>query len=767
MSRGRFGLILRLALLVVATEILAFGSLGWFYVHKFTAAAEASLYARLHLVGKMVASEELEITALSREAVISNLIGAPYITGLVVGSSGRVIVSTDDTLLGQPIETVAGVDKSWFTTTAKDEQFILRDDILTCILHIHNPENNDTIYYLIMKVSKAEMSEQQRQVALFGFFGSLIFILLSSALIILLSHRLITKRIDVTLSVLHQVEGGELGSRIPVLYDDELSILQYSINSMTDKLGRLLRESYSTSVILQQQKDLLQSVIEHAPIRVFWKDKDSRYLGCNRLFANDAGIFVTENIVGKTDFDMSWKAQADIFRADDAEVIGTNKPKLGFEEELTNSIDHTIAIRTSKVPLHDETNSVIGVLGIYEDITERKLVQDQLIKAKERAEAANAAKGQFLANMSHELRTPLNAVMGFSDILLISETDPERREYLEIVRDSGKSLLSIINDILDLSKIDAGRIVTASEAFSPKDLITGTTAMFKSLALNNNIQLAVTTDHTVPSVVLGDAGLLRQVLTNLIGNAVKFTKHGSITVALTCTQVDADVATILFKVTDTGIGIRQENLARIFEMFEQEDSSHTRRFGGTGLGLTITKKLVDIMNGRISVESEPGKGSIFWFTVPLPVVFDTTQTLLLPIAAHATTIKRALRILVAEDNPINQRLISTMLQKLGHTVLVVDDGHKALEMVSSEDVDVVLMDMLMPVMSGEEATKAIRLLPYPRNQVPIIAVTADAMVEHRDRYREAGVNDLVLKPIDWPILSDMITKYALQSSIIG
>lgn len=378
MRTHRFGLIARIALLVVCVEVAAFGVLGWFYSNQYSTALVERTYSRLRLVGRMIANDELAITALSRKPLMSDMLGAPYRSGMAIGGNGMVIVSTDPAYLGRAAREVPGLDAAWLSDSASDVRFIKGDDTLTAIMHVKDSDGDSPLYFMVLTISTADLNAMQRSIVLWGQLGSLLFILLTSAGIVLIAQRLITRRVNTSLAALKRVEEGALDSRIPISSNDELGQLQAGINSMTETVGALLNQHRLNADELRKQKDLLASIIQHAPIRVFWKDLDYRYVGGNSQFARDAGLASPDALIGKTDFDMSWRDQADIYQADDRAVMESGLPKLEFEEPQTTPDGRTIWLSTSKVPLRDKENRIVGIVGIYTDITARKQAEEQI-----------------------------------------------------------------------------------------------------------------------------------------------------------------------------------------------------------------------------------------------------------------------------------------------------------------------------------------------------------------------------------------------------
>jgi len=387
-----------------------------------------------------------------------------------------------------------------------------------------------------------------------------------------------------------------------------------------------------------------------------------------------------------------------------------------------------------------------GMVSVIRDIT---AAERELKRAKAAAEAANEAKSRFLAAVSHEMRTPLNAVLGMNRMLLKTSLDDDQRRYATMIRSSGQALLDLINDILDLSKIEAGRMEIETVHFSPAATVDGVVSLLSQRAQSKGLRLEMKLAPGLPLALQGDPRRLRQVLFNLIGNAVKFTEKGSVTVSASHRPLPDGRIELHVGVHDTGIGIPPDTLPKLFERFVQADSTTSRRYGGTGLGLAITAEIVTLMGGRIHVRSEAGRGSDFEVTIPMSPG-DAGQ-LASMLANRDTTpdvlLGAGLRILVAEDNEVNQLLIQALLREMGHHCDVVGNGAEAVRQVQAAPYDVVLMDIQMPEMDGEAATRAIRALPGALAHIPVIALTANAMVEDREAYLRAGMDDYVLKPV--------------------
>jgi PAS domain S-box-containing protein len=655
------------------------------------------------------------------------------------------------------------------------------------------------------------------------------------------------------------------------------------------------------------ERNLLRTLIDNLPDLIYAKDLESRFLLINHAQTKTLRVTTHAEALGKTDFAFFPENMAVRFRADELRVLETGEPLVGREEQALDPHGNPIWLLTTKAPIRDAAGKVVGLVGMGRDITE-------LRRAREVAQATTRAKSEFLANMSHEIRTPMNGVIGMTGLLLDTDLTPEQRECAETVRQSAEALLTVINDILDFSKIEAGKLQIESHAFDLRQMIEEVFEMLTPKEEGRDLDLILEYHADLPHHFIGDAGRVRQVMTNLVGNAVKFTPSGHVLVAVACEGRSPSVAHMRISVTDTGIGIPADKIGILFEQFSQVDGSATRNHGGTGLGLAISKQLIGLMGGSIVAESRLGEGSTFWFELPLPLdsqpqtdpaptaelpgtrvlvvddedvnrrvlheqitgwgmrnsscaggqqglealraalldgdpyevaiidhhmpgmdgatlaamvksdpaLGDTVVVMLtsighsselrnsakcdaylvkpvrqsqllqtltaaiakkrgahpyppstpaprsarvVPIAANALN-GRVIRVLIAEDNIVNQKVATRMLEKLGLRVDVAANGREVLELFAMLSYDLILMDCQMPEMDGYAAAREIRRREPADRHVPIVAMTADAMAAARERCLDSGMDEYIAKPVKLQDLSEIL-QTVLKKSLAG
>jgi PAS domain S-box-containing protein len=508
--------------------------------------------------------------------------------------------------------------------------------------------------------------------------------------------------------------------------------------------------------LLRESEARFRSLFEMSPDAIY-VHVDDRIVFANPATATMFGVESASSLIGRSALDLYHPDIRDEIRAR-RETLR----RLGFQKAAQRPMEHRF-VRPDGQQFTGEARGTQltwqgrpAILVVLRDITERKRIETELLAAKERAEAANRAKSEFLAIMSHEIRTPMNGVLGMAGLLLDTNLDQSQREFARVIRQSGESLLTILNDILDFSKMEAGRLTLENVDFSPPKVVESVTSLLGPQAHEKGLTLSAVVDTALPQQLKGDPGRLGQILINLVGNATKFTPTGSVQVVARLIGEEGGKALVRFEVVDTGIGIAPEDQSKLFTRFTQVDSSTTRRYGGTGLGLAICKQLVAMMEGEIGVESQLGHGSKFWFTARFGKVQGLVEKSA-PVAPSPGK-DRSLRVLVAEDNQANQRVIGEMLRRAGHRVDIVANGVEAVNAAHAVPYDVILMDVHMPEMDGFAAAKAIRASSGPGRHVPIIALTADALTGDRERCLASGMDDYVSKPIDGPSLFAAVNR---------
>ncbi len=543
--------------------------------------------------------------------------------------------------------------------------------------------------------------------------------------------------------------------------DGKARFLSFSATPLRDSTGEIrgaqgtardVTDRVEAREALQEvarKNSLVRSLINGTEDMIFFKDGEGKYQGCNYKYAEFLGR-TEEEIVGRTDEDLVGSERAAAYRKTDIEALTSWDP-IKFDEWVVDREGRRRLWETVKTVFRHVESDHLGLLGVVRDVTERKEAEERMRELAERAERATRMKSAFLANMSHEIRTPMNGVLGMTEILLDTELTEEQLQYLKIIRSSGESLLGVLNDILDISKIEAGHLELEEVSFDLSEQVLGAVALFSHAAVEKGSELMVDLRPEVPRGVIGDPVRLRQVLSNLVGNAVKFTPEGEILVSVSRTEDGNGDAALRFSVKDTGVGIPKDKQDAIFQEFTQADSSTTREYGGTGLGLTISRHLVSLMGGELQLGSEEGEGSEFFFTLQLPVDPDFA-----PRAEPGARVDLSgIKALIVDDLETNRRIFRDFLESAGARVQVVEGAVEALNLLRTvhpqEPFDFAVLDLLMPGRDGFQLAEDIRLDPGLRD-LPLMILTSSNRPGDRKLAARLHVNGFLQKPVSRPEL---------------
>uniref|UniRef100_A0A7C4EK59 histidine kinase n=1 Tax=Fundidesulfovibrio putealis TaxID=270496 RepID=A0A7C4EK59_9BACT len=525
---------------------------------------------------------------------------------------------------------------------------------------------------------------------------------------------------------------------------EEFASLSASIREMMDSLDERER-------LLRQSRTWYRQMFESAPVMLFSLDMEGRFADVNTRFCRHTG-HTRPQVLGTP--------AARVFLPDQVPLddLLAGAPVSHRPARMLTASGQERNVLLDALPARSPAGDR-ALLVVVMDVTDQLRAERALIAAKDAAEEANRVKSEFLANLSHEIRTPLNGLLGMLQLLEKSPMEARQKGWVNNSLDCGRALLTLLGDILDFSTLEAGRATLSSQPFSPAAILEEVAQIHARQALANGVAMAVDVDPDLEPAYLGDGGRLRQTLFNLAGNAVKFTTGGTVTLRVqTAGRAPSGDPQLLFSVEDTGIGIAEEKLLTVFEPFTQADGSHTRRYQGAGLGLAVVKRLVRLWGGTLMIDSEPGQGTAVHFTMPVRPATSAARQRAVAVQEDAPPPGR--RVLLAEDDPINTVMTMDMLESLGYSATIVDNGADALKALSQEDFDCMIMDIQMPRMDGLAATQAIRSKPDlgEKSRIPIIALTAHAMPGDRERFLAAGMDDYLAKPVEYAHLAGVLSR---------
>jgi PAS domain S-box-containing protein len=522
-----------------------------------------------------------------------------------------------------------------------------------------------------------------------------------------------------------------------------------------DEEKKIHLELEALEVERKKQQKLIQDIIDNIPSVVYIKDLEGKYILINKRMEEMLGK-PANDIIGATDAKLiKERSRYDAYRSADDKVL-SEKTFVTIDDEV-NIAGKKSYHSVTKFPLFDDKGNVANTCGLINDITERKEAEIKLLNAKREADTARSAQETFLANMSHEIRTPMNGIIGMTNLILHTEITGEQKDFIENIQESSRNLMAIINDLLDFSKIRSGKFQFEYTDFNVRHTVSKALYPLSLKADEKLLKLNTQFADNIPEALIGDPVRLQQIIINLAGNAVKFTSNGKVDVDVTSQNLGANRIELTISVADTGIGIAESKLNYIFESFTQNNAQTFRKYGGTGLGLAIVKQLVELQSGNIQVSSVLGKGSVFIVTIPFEIGNAERISDKQTNKTQDNHLLNGLRILVAEDNLINQKVVHTTLVKQAAEVTLVSNGHDAIEIMKDEDFDIILMDLQMPEVDGYKATRYIRQVM--KNNIPILAMTADALKGEAEKCFEVGMSGFISKPFDPLDLYDQILKF--------
>lgn len=664
-----------------------------------------------------------------------------------LGADGRVITSVGEAINQMP--------ESFLSTDA------LLTDNETRYVVFYPQATSDLPVGLIMQFDASHIGQELNAyiiriaglvIIIAGFAGLIVFLYTTRSLLATLA--------DIRISLQQAKENPAIADNFTILHDrhDELGETTDLLNSALIEIAENHRSSERDQE--QRLRDFADSGSDW-----FWEmDANLRFTYFSEKFEAVSGV-KPEMLIGKTRRETpipgvdakAWKKHL--------EDLDKRRPFREFIHPRTKDDGIEVWLSISGIPCYNQDNEFTGFRGVGSDITESVKTQIELKNAKDLAEKANRAKTNFLATMSHEIRTPMNGIIGMTDLMQDTQLDQEQAKYVSTIKSSGKALMTILNDILDYSKLEAQRISLETIPFGLTDIVEGVVRILEPGASQKKLSLTYDVAEDIEYRLLGDPGRIRQVLLNLTGNAIKFTENGSVDIRVLLLDSTNSQQSIRVEVTDTGIGIASDAVDKLFDSFTQADESTTRKYGGTGLGLAISRKIIETMQGKIGVTSEMGKGSQFWFEITLPAADDFTQTLTnidTSVLTNATVACDAtgaqLRVLVVDDVPVNLLVARNMLEKMGFNVSEAKNGVEAIDNFLHNRYDLILMDLQMPEMDGFEATRKIRSQEKGAD-IPIIAITAATQDEDRQMAIEVGMDAYINKPFVASQLQECLSRY--------